>query len=113
MTATKTPIETLPYEQAIQPCSDALLPWLGREIGRKTGWIFNGGVPYRTLRGKLLFNLRIDSSRYLNPVEESELFHGDGIDALVEWLATIGILEIAHFEVNLEDAALGERLRAR
>lgn len=112
MTSTKTPIETLPYAQALKLADEALLPYLGRDIGNNTGWVFNGGVPYVTAKGKLLYNLTIQPSRYLNAVEEAELFHDTGIDAVVEFLLNIGILEIAHFEICEDEANLGEKLRA-
>lgn len=112
MTTTKTPIETLPYEKALKLADAALLPYLGRDIGDNTGWIFNGGVPYVSAKGKLVYNLTITPSRRLNEIEETILFHDTGIDDFTEFLAEIGIITIAHYEVNLDEASIGEKLRA-
>ena len=110
MTKTKTPIETLPYEEALRLADEALRPHLGNDIGK--GWVFNGGTPYETAKGKLLYNLNIQPREHLNEVEEAQLFHDTGIEAVVAFLERIGIISIAHFVVGQEEADLVERLRA-
>lgn len=110
MTSTKTPIETLPYDKALKLVSDAMQPYLGAEIGN--GWVFNGGIPYVTAKGKLLYNLTIQPDHYMNLVEEAESFHDSGIEVVLEFLSHLGIMEIAHYVVRQEDEALAERLRA-
>lgn len=112
MTSTKTPIETLPYDKALKLADEALVPFLGRDIGDNTGWIFNGGVPYVTKNGKLLYNLTIQPDHYMNPVEEAEAFHNGGIEDVLKFLSSIGIMGIAHYVVRQDEADLVERLRA-
>lgn len=112
MTSTRTAIEVLPYEQALRVADKALVPFLGRDIGNDTGWIFNGAVPYKTASGKLLYNLTIEPSEHLNEVEEAEKFHDTGIDATVDFLTTLGIVEVAHWVIKQDDDGLRERLLA-
>lgn len=112
MTTKKTPLEKLPYAEALKLADKALLPYLGRDIGDNTGWIFNGAVPYETAKGKLLYNLTIQPSSNVNEVEEGELFHDGGIDDVVDFLSEIGIVGIAHYVVRQDEADLVERLRA-
>lgn len=109
-TKTKTPLEKLPYAAAIKRADDALTPHLGRDIGK--GWVFNGGTPYVTASGKLLYNLTIHPDRYMNSVEEAELFHDTGIDTVIDFLTEVGLVGVAHFVVRQDEASLGEKLRS-
>lgn len=108
-TETRTPLEKPPYAEALKRTEDALTPNLGRNIGK--GWVFNGGNPYVTRKGKLLYNLMIQPENYLHPAEETELFHVTGIDATMDFLEEVDLLGVAHFVVGQDEDYVEERLR--
>jgi hypothetical protein len=107
-TKIRTPIETLPYRQALAIADKALIQHLGRDIGK--GWLFSGGVPYETAHGKLLYNLTIRHSDNLNASEERSRFAADGVDAVIDFLGDIRISTIAHYVVLADDEDLVETL---
>lgn len=109
MTTTKTPLEKPNYEEALPQVEKALLPHLGRDIGK--GWVFNGGVPYVTAKDKLLLNLTIQPSSHLNAVEEAEMFHDTGIPTVMEFLTENGIVGLAHYVVRQDERDLADLLR--